>query len=201
MKKVMLPLVLALAFLSACSGQTPSSKEKSPTTTQTTMTTTEATTTVATTVATTKAEEVEKRESYQYDVEQDGEKQTIKETIVYKGDEFLKMELHITHQATEEAKANFAGYDFETVKRELISYLDQQAAMQQLKAVNGVQVAMDVTPEYNVVVDVHIDMKTVDLAALSAVEGMGSDFDMLKELTPAEYILGLRLNGATPVTQ
>ncbi|MGT2910087.1 SP0191 family lipoprotein [Streptococcus cameli] len=197
MKKKFIIILLLAVFLTACGSQNTDKKTKANLETTSTSQTTKKETASS---SKKKVEEVEKTEVYQYETEDEGGKQIIKETIIYKGDEFLKMGLHITHKATEEDKAKFAGVDFETVKTELLAYLDQQPSIQQLKAVPGVSVGTAVMPEYDIIMDVQIDMKTVDLQALSAVEGMGADLTQLSELTPAEYILGLKLNGATAVT-
>lgn len=146
-------------------------------------------------------EERETSESYQYEVESEGERQIVRKSIVYKGEKFLKLDVHITHKATEATKESFAGYEFETVKGEMISYLENKPEMQQIRAMKGVVVGMDVTADYDVIVHLQLDMQQVDLESLASIEGLGSDFHLLKDITPAEYILGLKLNGATAVTQ
>lgn len=204
MKKNVLFLLLASCLvLVACSHSSAGTAKKSSDKEK--VTTIQASTSSAQTTATTKvteAEAVETIEAYQYEqTAESGEQQIIKETIVYKGDKFLKLEIHITNKATEEMKANLGGVDFGTVKSQMLGYFDEIAAVQQLKAVQGVSMETDLTPEYDIIVNIKIDMTTVDLKALSAVEGLGADFTQFATLTPREYILGLKLRGAKPVTE
>lgn len=204
MKKNVLFLLLASClFLAACGNSSSSTTKNSSAKEK--VTTTQSTVSSTQTSSTTKVTEpapVETIEAYQYEqTSESGEQQLIKETIVYKGDKFLKLEVHITNKATEETKASLSGMDFGTVKSQMLSYFNEDAAVQQLKAVPGVVMETDLTPEYDIIVNIKIDMTTVDLKALSAVEGMGADFTQFATLTPREYILGLKLQGAKEVAQ
>lgn len=198
-KNSLLLLLVACLFLTACASQNSNKSSQSTTsktaaTTETTENSTEDSTTTSSSV-----EDIEKVESYQYEANESGLKQIIKETLVYKGKKFLKIELHITQEADEATKANFAGYDFATVRGELLSYLEQQSFFQQLKGVSGLEVITDVTQDYSIIINIKIDMATIDLQALSNVEGVGTDFTELATVTPAAYILGLKLRGAVQV--
>lgn len=203
MKKNVLFLLLASClFLAACGNSSSktakNSSDKEKTTTQSAVTSTQ----TSSTTKVTEPAPVETIEAYQYEqTAESGEQQIIKETIVYKGDKFLKLEVHITNKATEETKASLSGMDFGTVKSQMLSYFNEDAAVQQLKAVPGVVMETDLSPEYDIIVNIKIDMTTVDLKALSAVEGMGADFTQFATLTPREYILGLKLQGAKEVAQ
>lgn len=203
MKKNVLFLLLASClFLAACGNSSSKTAKNSPdkekTTTQSAVTSTQ----TSSTTKVTEPAPVETIEAYQYEqTAESGEQQIIKETIVYKGDKFLKLEVHITNKATEETKASLSGMDFGTVKSQMLSYFNEDAAVQQLKAVSGVVMETDLTPEYDIIVNIKIDMTTVDLKALSAVEGLGADFTQFATLTPREYILGLKLQGAKEVAQ
>lgn len=203
MKKNVLFLLLASClFLAACGNSSSktakNSSDKEKTTTQSAVTSTQ----TSSTTKVTEPAPVETIEAYQYEqTAESGEQQIIKETIVYKGDKFLKLEVHITNKATEETKASLSGMDFGTVKSQMLSYFNEDAAVQQLKAVPGVVMETDLTPEYDIIVNIKIDMTTVDLKALSGVEGMGADFTQFATLTPREYILGLKLQGAKEVAQ
>lgn len=203
MKKNVLFLLLASClFLAACGNSSSktakNSSDKEKMTTQSAVTSTQ----TSSTTKVTEPAPVETIEAYQYEqTAESGEQQIIKETIVYKGDKFLKLEVHITNKATEETKASLSGMDFGTVKSQMLSYFNEDAAVQQLKAVSGVVMETDLTPEYDIIVNIKIDMTTVDLKALSAVEGLGADFTQFATLTPREYILGLKLQGAKEVAQ
>lgn len=203
MKKNVLFLLLASClFLAACGNSSSktakNSSDKEKTTIQSAVTSTQ----TSSTTKVTEPAPVETIEAYQYEqTAESGEQQIIKETIVYKGDKFLKLEVHITNKATEETKASLSGMDFGTVKSQMLSYFNEDAAVQQLKAVSGVVMETDLTPEYDIIVNIKIDMTTVDLKALSAVEGLGADFTQFATLTPREYILGLKLQGAKEVAQ
>lgn len=199
MKKNSLLLLIACLFLTACASQ--NSNKSSQSTTSKIVATTEVTenSTEALTTTSSAVEDAEKVETYQYESNESGLRQIIKETLVYKGDKFRKIELHITQETDEATKASFAGYDFATVRGELLSYLDQQSFIQQLKGVSGLEVITDVTQDYSIVINIKIDMATIDLQALSNVEGVGTDFTELATVTPATYILGLKLRGAVQV--
>lgn len=196
MKKYILCLLPFFLVLMACSSQASdqSKESKAATTSQELVRTTEVTTEAV-------VEETEKVEVYQYEVVEENVKQIVKEILNYKGDKFLKMELHITQEADEATKANFAGFDFATVKTELLAYLEEQNFTKQLRAVPGLELATDVSPDYSIIMHIKIDMATIDLQALSNVEGVGADFTDLDSVTPSAYILGLKLRGAVKVSE
>lgn len=146
-------------------------------------------------------EEVVKTETYEYIQEVGGDTQTIRETISYKGKKFLRLDLSITHPADEETKTTFAGLDFETVKTQLLTMMDEQSALQQLRAVEGVEAVTNVTENYDIVVDIRVDMEVVDLEVLSQVEDFGADFAGFSKITPKVYIEGLKASGAKLVTE
>lgn len=145
--------------------------------------------------------EVVKTETYEYTQEVDGVTQTIRETISYKGKKFLHLDLSITHPADEETKSTFAGLDFEVVRAQLIAMMDEQSAMQQLRAVEGVETVIDVTENYDLVFNIRVDMEVVDLDVLSQVEEFGADFAGFSKITPKAYIAGLKAAGAKLVTE
>lgn len=152
------------------------------------------TSTTTTTTTSSSAEAVEQTEIYTMNTEDSG---VVQVTLVYKGDKFLRIELHNTNKIPDSEQ--YADYDFGTVRSELLAYLDQDADIQHIRSLQGVVFAMDITPEYNLITDLHIDMTTVDLVALSQVENIGVDFTEIQDMTPATFILGLTLNGATRV--
>ena len=193
MKKYILYLLASLLVLVGCSSQ--SSEKTKPSKVSSTTEVVEKTTEV---VATTEAA-VEKVEAYQYEETTEGFKQTIKETLVYKGDKFTRIELHITQEPDETTKASLAGLDFGVVRTQLLEHLEQQTFVQQLRAVPGLELATDVTQDYLIIMNIKIDMATIDLQALSNVEGVGADFTELATVSPSAYILGLKLKGAVQV--
>ena len=192
MKKYFLCLLASFLVLVGCSSR--SSEEKISTTVATTERVEETTQAITTT-----EEVVEKTEAYQYEETIEGFKQTIKETLVYKGDKFTRIELHITQEPDEATRASLAGLDFGLVRAQLLEYLEQQPFVQQLRAVPGLELATDVTQDYFIIMNIKIDMATIDLKALSNVEGVGTDFTELATISPSAYILGLKLKGAVQV--
>ena len=192
MKKYFLCLLASFLVLVGCSSR--SSEEKISTTVATTERVEETTQAITTT-----EEVVEKTEAYQYEETVEGFKQTIKETLVYKGDKFTRIELHITQEPDEATKASLAGLDYGLVRSQLLEYLEQQPYVQQLRAVPGLELATDVTQDYFIIMNIKIDMSRIDLQALSNVEGVGTDFTELATISPSAYILGLKLKGAVQV--
>lgn len=192
MKKYFLCLLASFLVLVGCSSR--SSEEKISTTVATTERVEETTQAITTT-----EEVVEKTEAYQYEETVEGFKQTIKETLVYKGDKFTRIELHITQEPDEATKASLAGLDYGLVRSQLLEYLEQQPFVQQLRAVPGLELATEVTQDYFIIMKIKIDMSRIDLQALSNVEGVGTDFTELATISPSAYILGLKLKGAVQV--
>ena len=192
MKKYFLCLLASFLVLVGCSSR--SSEEKISTTVATTERVEETTQAITTT-----EEVVEKTEAYQYEETIEGFKQTIKETLVYKGDKFTRIELHITQDPDEATRASLAGLDFGLVRAQLLEYLEQQPFVQQLRAVPGLELATEVTQDYFIIMNIKIDMSRIDLQALSNVEGVGTDFTELATISPSAYILGLKLKGAVQV--
>lgn len=192
MKKYFLCLLASFLVLVGCSSR--SSEEKISTTVETTERVEETTQAITTT-----EEVVEKTEAYQYEETVEGFKQTIKETLVYKGDKFTRIELHITQEPDEATKASLAGLDYGLVRSQLLEYLEQQPFVQQLRAVPGLELATEVTQDYFIIMNIKIDMSRIDLQALSNVEGIGTDFTELATISPSAYILGLKLKGAVQV--
>ena len=192
MKKYFLCLLASFLVLVGCSSR--SSEEKNSTTVATTERVEETTQAITTT-----EEVVEKTEAYQYEETVEGFKQTIKETLVYKGDKFTRIELHITQEPDEATKASLAGLDYGLVRSQLLEYLEQQPFVQQLRAVPGLELATEVTQDYFIIMNIKIDMSRIDLQALSNVEGVGTDFTELATISPSAYILGLKLKGAVQV--
>ena len=192
MKKYFLCLLASFLVLVGCSSR--SSEEKISTTVATTERVEETTQAITTT-----EEVVEKTEAYQYEETIEGFKQTIKETLVYKGDKFTRIELHITQEPDEATRASLAGLDFGLVRAQLLEYLEQQPFVQQLRAVPGLELATEVTQDYFIIMNIKIDMSRIDLQALSNVEGIGTDFTELATISPSAYILGLKLKGAVQV--
>ena len=192
MKKYFLCLLASFLVLVGCSSR--SSEEKISTTVETTERVEETTQAITTT-----EEVVEKTEAYQYEETVEGFKQTIKETLVYKGDKFTRIELHITQEPDEATKASLAGLDYGLVRSQLLEYLEQQPFVQQLRAVPGLELATEVTQDYFIIMNIKIDMSRIDLQALSNVEGVGTDFTELATISPSAYILGLKLKGAVQV--
>ena len=192
MKKYFLCLLASFLVLVGCSSR--SSEEKISTTVATTERVEETTQAITTT-----EEVVEKTEAYQYEETIEGFKQTIKETLVYKGDKFTRIELHITQEPDEATKASLAGLDYGLVRSQLLEYLEQQPFVQQLRAVPGLELATEVTQDYFIIMNIKIDMSRIDLQALSNVEGVGTDFTELATISPSAYILGLKLKGAVQV--
>ncbi len=192
MKKYFLCLLASFLVLVGCSSR--SSEEKISTTVATTERVEETTQAITTT-----EEVVEKTEAYQYEETVEGFKQTIKETLVYKGDKFTRIELHITQEPDEATKASLAGLDYGLVRSQLLEYLEQQPFVQQLRAVPGLELATEVTQDYFIIMNIKIDMSRIDLQALSNVEGIGTDFTELATISPSAYILGLKLKGAVQV--
>ena len=192
MKKYILCLLASFLVLVGCSSR--SSEEKISTTVATTERVEETTQAITTT-----EEVVEKTEAYQYEETVEGFKQTIKETLVYKGDKFTRIELHITQEPDEATRASLAGLDFGLVRAQLLEYLEQQPFVQQLRAVPGLELATEVTQDYFIIMNIKIDMSRIDLQALSNVEGVGTDFTELATISPSAYILGLKLKGAVQV--
>lgn len=192
MKKYILCLLASFLVLVGCSSR--SSEEKISTTVATTERVEETTQAITTT-----EEVVEKTEAYQYEETIEGFKQTIKETLVYKGDKFTRIELHITQEPDEATRASLAGLDFGLVRAQLLEYLEQQPFVQQLRAVPGLELATEVTQDYFIIMNIKIDMSRIDLQALSNVEGVGTDFTELATISPSAYILGLKLKGAVQV--
>ena len=192
MKQYILCLLASFLVLVGCSSQ--SSEEKISTTVATTERVEETTQAITTT-----EEVVEKTEAYQYEETVEGFKQTIKETLVYKGDKFTRIELHITQEPDEATKASLAGLDYGLVRSQLLEYLEQQPFVQQLRAVPGLELATEVTQDYFIIMKIKIDMSRIDLQALSNVEGIGTDFTELATISPSAYILGLKLKGAVQV--
>ena len=192
MKKYFLCLLASFLVLVGCSSL--SSEEKISTTVATTERVEETTQAITTT-----EEVVEKTEAYQYEETVEGFKQTIKETLVYKGDKFTRIELHITQEPDEATKASLAGLDYGLVRSQLLEYLEQQPFVQQLRAVPGLELATEVTQDYFIIMNIKIDMSRIDLQALSNVEGVGTDFTELATISPSAYILGLKLKGAVQV--
>lgn len=192
MKKYFLCLLASFLVLVGCSSR--SSEEKISTTVATTERVEETTQAITTT-----EEVVEKTEAYQYEETIEGFKQTIKETLVYKGDKFTRIELHITQEPDEATRASLAGLDFGLVRAQLLEYLEQQPFVQQLRADPGLELATEVTQDYFIIMNIKIDMSRIDLQALSNVEGVGTDFTELATISPSAYILGLKLKGAVQV--
>ena len=192
MKKYFLCLLASFLVLVGCSSR--SSEEKISTTVATTERVEETTQAITTT-----EEVVEKTEAYQYEETIEGFKQTIKETLVYKGDKFTRIELHMTQEPDEATRASLAGLDFGLVRAQLLEYLEQQPFVQQLRAVPGLELATEVTQDYFIIMNIKIDMSRIDLQALSNVEGVGTDFTELATISPSAYILGLKLKGAVQV--
>ena len=192
MKKYFLCLLASFLVLVGCSSR--SSEEKISTTVATTERVEETIQAITTT-----EEVVEKTEAYQYEETIEGFKQTIKETLVYKGDRFTRIELHITQEPDEATRASLAGLDFGLVRAQLLEYLEQQPFVQQLRAVPGLELATEVTQDYFIIMNIKIDMSRIDLQALSNVEGVGTDFTELATISPSVYILGLKLKGAVQV--
>ena len=192
MKKYFLCLLASFLVLVGCSSR--SSEEKISTTVATTERVEETIQAITTT-----EEVVEKTEAYQYEETIEGFKQTIKETLVYKGDKFTRIELHITQEPDEATKASLAGLDYGLVRSQLLEYLEQQPFVQQLRAVPGLELATEVTQDYFIIMNIKIDMSRIDLQALSNVEGVGTDFTELATISPSAYILGLKLKGAVQV--
>ena len=192
MKKYFLCLLASFLVLVGCSSR--SSEEKISTTVATTERVEETTQAITTT-----EEVVEKTEAYQYEETIEGFKQTIKETLVYKGDKFTRIELHITQEPDEATRSSLAGLDFGLVRAQLLEYLEQQPFVQQLRAVPGLELATEVTQDYFIIMNIKIDMSRIDLQALSNVEGVGTDFTELATISPSAYILGLKLKGAVQV--
>ena len=192
MKKYFLCLLASFLVLVGCSSR--SSEEKISTTVATTERVEETIQAITTT-----EEVVEKTEAYQYEETIEGFKQTIKETLVYKGDKFTRIELHITQEPDEATRSSLAGLDFGLVRAQLLEYLEQQPFVQQLRAVPGLELATEVTQDYFIIMNIKIDMSRIDLQALSNVEGVGTDFTELATISPSAYILGLKLKGAVQV--
>lgn len=193
MRKYIICLLAAFLVLVGCSNQ---GFEKGKTTK---VSSTEKVTTTTTEIVETTEAAVEKVETYQYEETAEGFKQVIKETLVYKDEKFTRIELHVTQEPDEAVKSSLAGLDFGTVRSQLLEHLEQQSFVQQLRAISGLELAMDVTPDYFIIMNIKIDMATIDLKALSNVEGVGADFTELATVSPSAYILGLKLKGAVQV--
>lgn len=198
MKKILGFVLSALLFLTACgtkeAAKEPAKKEtsSSKTSTSSSKKVEESSTTTSTTSSSVEA--VEKTEIYTMNTDEGG---VLQVTVVYKGDKFLRIELHNTQKIPDSEQ--FVDYDFAAVRSEMLAHLDQQTNIQHIRSLQGVVFAMDITPEYNLIVDLHVDMTTVDLVALSQVEDVGVDFTEIAEMTPAAFLLGLTLDGATRV--
>ncbi|MFC3927353.1 SP0191 family lipoprotein [Streptococcus caprae] len=146
-------------------------------------------------------EEKEQTESYRYTQDVDGFSQEIIETVTYKGEAFKTLKLELRQPLNDETKTMIASQGLESLKPNLIKAIEEETVIQQLKAVAGVSVSVDVPNETDMVVVVSIDMTTADLTALSKVEGIGFDFTALEDTTPADYISQLKSLGATQVKQ
>lgn len=176
-----LALCLSLLVLVACGQKETSSK---PVTTETT--------------AATIAKQETRR--FQYTNEVNGVTQTIVETLVYRGLAFETLGFEVKQPFDETTKASLQGQDFEQLKGALEETVEAQEVIKQLRQTEGVTLAVNLSSEEGVSLAITIDMKQVDLAALSQIQGLGVDFTELKQTTPEQYIALLEASGASEVT-
>lgn len=127
-------------------------------------------------------------------------KQKAQETITYKGKEIQTVDVQLIQPFDETTKANLAQYDLETVKPEVIATLEQDATLSQLLGKEGMTVSFDVTPEYDLLIKMTIDLKTVNLEELKKIENFSYDFAGLENTTAKRYIASLEVRGATEMT-
>lgn len=145
-----------------------------------------------------KEEPVVQEETVTYEYQQDveGIKQTVREVLTYKGEEFLKLDLELRQPLDVSTKDLIAKQGLDKIKPDFIKLIEEEQFIKDIKAVKGVTVGIDVPTDQDMLVSLKLDMLTADLAALSKIEGIGFDFMALKDTTPQEYIRFLEELGA-----
>lgn len=186
MKKSLFFLLLSLFVLGACGKSEPATKTGESSKKVTTVSDTKPTEPVT--------------ETYAYSQQVKGISQNIQETITYQGDRYQGLRLHTDQVFDDAVRKELEGKDFETVKAQLLSNMENQPFIKSLKAAKGVEVVVDVTQDYHIILDVKIDMQATNLEELSTIEGLGVDFKMFETIKPVDYIAKLKAKGATLVS-
>lgn len=139
--------------------------------------------------------------TYEYTQDAGGLEQTVRETVAYQGQDFHKLDVTVSQEADESIKVMAEGQDFQTVKDQLLAFMESNQTIQELKETKGVTASFDLTEEYVFIFRLVIDMETVDAKALGDISEFGIDLSNISEMSPQEYIKGLEANGAKKVAQ
>ncbi|MGT2926736.1 SP0191 family lipoprotein [Streptococcus cuniculipharyngis] len=142
-----------------------------------------------------------KTETYQYQETDEGQIQTMTEKITYQGDTFLSLDLLIEEPLDAETKAVLAGQDLASIKEEIITSVENEASLSQLRALKGITTSIDLREDYTFVARVVIDMQVVNLDELSALDGLTGNFADFKVLKPTDYIANLVAQEAVRVDE
>lgn len=140
-----------------------------------------------------------KTETYQYQANVDDLTQTMTEKITYQGDNFLQLDLLIEEPLDEETKSVLLDQNLAELKDEILAAVENQESLSQLKAIKGVTTSIDLRDDYTFVARVLIDMQTVNLDELSALDDLTENFADFKVLKPKDYIASLVSQGAVKI--
>ena len=126
-------------------------------------------------------------------------KQQGRETITYKGKDIQKVDIQLTQPFDDTTKANLAQQDLQAIKPEVIAAIEQDQTLAQLLGKQGLTVSFDVTENYDLVINMSVDMAKVNFEELKAIENFGYNFAGLENTTPKRYIASLEVRGAEEV--
>lgn len=126
-------------------------------------------------------------------------KQQGRETITYKGKEILSLDVQLVQPFDDNTKANLSQYDLQTVKPDVIASLEKDPTLSQLLGKSGLTTSFDISDAYDLIINMHIDMATVNIEELKKIENFSYDFAGLENTTPRRYIAALTIRGAEEV--
>lgn len=188
MKKV-LTLGLAVLLLSGCSLLERDKTTKSTTTDKSTSQTTA------------NREAIEGTKSFRYEIKNGDSTQIHIHTITYKDNQITQLRQQVTNKLfNEETLANLRQQNLETVKPELLAFLEEQELTKNLRQTAGVtHLSFDVAENFDVITDISIDMATADLTSLANNSGFGLDLLDLKQISAKQYMARMKIRLAQEV--
>lgn len=197
MKKLALLLLSGLFILTSCVVPKKEANESSSSASSSKTTASSSTETSSSSEA---EDNTEKTRVFTYQQEVSGLTQNMTITTTYKGSEFIRVKIDILQPFDDETLSILKQQDINTVRQNAIPAMEQAPEFTALKNIEGVDVKVDISDNYEFLCTLDIDMATVDLEAASQEPTYGDMFEALKDVTPSEYFLGLSLIGAEEVT-
>lgn len=145
-------------------------------------------------------EETETTRVLQFEQEVEGVNQEITETIVYKGDEFLTLDIQLISVFDDTIKEELQELDDDSLKELLLTDLERDEQIKKISNIEGIELTSKVDDNYNFNLNVSIDFQTVDPQLLTDLSTADITIPDLSSITPEEYINNLLENGAREIS-